>query len=278
MQVRGQWVEVNSQEILAAADFWKKNSKNAAPARDILRMALGGEDAPQGFAFGGVQSAGWLSELLDQLEGRTPCAELQPPAEFGGTLRPYQARGFSWLAFLQQWGLGACLADDMGLGKTIQTLALLQRLWSSGKKMPSLLICPTSVVNNWGREAEKFTPELPVMVHHGLERKKGASFRRLASAQALVISSYGLLQRDVEVLKDIAWGGVILDEAQNIKNPGTKQARAARAIPAAYRIALTGTPVENNVGDLWSLMDFLNTGLLGNQQEFRKRFLMPIQT
>lgn len=278
VQVRGQWVEVNSQEILAAADFWKKNSKNAAPARDILRMALGGEDAPQGFAFGGVQSSGWLSELLDQLEGRTPCAELQPPAEFGGTLRPYQARGFSWLAFLQQWGLGACLADDMGLGKTIQTLALLQRLWSSGKKMPSLLICPTSVVNNWAREAEKFTPELPVMVHHGLERKKGAAFRRLASAQALVISSYGLLQRDVEALKEIAWGGVILDEAQNIKNPGTKQARAARAIPAAYRIALTGTPVENNVGDLWSLMDFLNPGLLGNQQEFRKRFFMPIQT
>lgn len=278
VQVRGQWVEVNAQEILAAADFWKKNNKNTAPARDILRMALGGEDAPHGFAFGGVQSAGWLSELLDQLEGRTACTELPPPAEFGGTLRPYQARGFAWLAFLQQWGLGACLADDMGLGKTIQTLALLQRLWSSGKKMPSLLICPTSVVNNWAREAEKFTPELPVMVHHGLDRKKGAAFRRLASAQALVISSYGLLQRDMAVLKDISWAGVILDEAQNIKNPETKQAKAARAIPAAYRIALTGTPVENNVGDLWSLMDFLNPGFLGSQQEFRKRFFMPIQT
>jgi len=278
VQVRGQWVEVNAQEILAAADFWKKNSKNTAPARDILRMALGGEDAPHGFAFGGVQSAGWLSDLLDQLEGRTACAELPPPAELGGTLRPYQARGFSWLAFLQRWGLGACLADDMGLGKTIQTLALLQRLWSSGKKMPSLLICPTSVVNNWAREAEKFTPELPLMVHHGLDRKKGAAFRRLASSQALVISSYGLLQRDMAVLKDISWGGVILDEAQNIKNPETKQAKAARAIPAAYRIALTGTPVENNVGDLWSLMDFLNPGFLGSQQEFRKRFFMPIQT
>ena len=278
VQVRGQWVEVNAQEILAAADFWKKNNKNTAPARDVLRMALGGEDAPHGFAFGGVQSAGWLSDLLDQLEGRTACAELPPPAELGGTLRPYQARGFSWLAFLQQWGLGACLADDMGLGKTIQTLALLQRLWSSGKKMPSLLICPTSVVNNWAREAEKFTPELPLMVHHGLDRKKGAAFRRLASSQALVISSYGLLQRDMAVLKDISWGGVILDEAQNIKNPETKQAKAARAIPAAYRIALTGTPVENNVGDLWSLMDFLNPGFLGSQQEFRKRFFMPIQT
>ena len=278
VQVRGQWVEVNAQEILAAADFWKKKSKNATPVRDILRMALGGEDAPHGFAFGGVQSTGWLNDLLNQLEGRTPCAELPPPAELGGTLRPYQARGFSWLAFLQRWGLGACLADDMGLGKTIQTLALLQNLWSSGNKVPSLLICPTSVVNNWAKEAEKFTPELPIMVHHGLDRKKGAAFKRLASAQALVISSYGLLQRDVAVLKDISWGGVILDEAQNIKNPETKQAKAARAIPAAYRIALTGTPVENNVGDLWSLMDFLNPGFLGSQQEFRKRFFIPIQT
>ena len=106
VQVRVQWVEVNAQEILVATDFWKKNSKNAAPARDILRMALGGEDAPYGFAFGGVQSAGWLSELLDQLEGRTPCAELQPPAEFGGTLRPYQARGFSWLTFFAAMGPG----------------------------------------------------------------------------------------------------------------------------------------------------------------------------
>ena len=231
-----------------------------------------------GFSFGGIEASGWIKDLLEQLEGRAIFQERCPPEVLAATLRPYQLRGFSWLSFLRQWGLGACLADDMGLGKTMQTLALLLSLREGGEKKPCLLICPTSVVNNWVQEAARFAPGLPVMAHHGLGRKKDALFEKTASEHALVISSYGLLQRDVSVFQNIPWAGVILDEAQNIKNPETKQAKAARTISADFRIALTGTPVENNVGDLWSIMEFLNPGFLGTQAEFRRRFFVPIQT
>ncbi|WP_246198240.1 DEAD/DEAH box helicase [Solidesulfovibrio aerotolerans] len=278
MQIRGQWVEVNADEIAAAVAFWKKKATETATVRDIIHMALGGQETTHGFAFGGVEATGWIQDFLKQLEGKAAFEELPAPASLSATLRPYQVRGFSWLSFLRQWGLGACLADDMGLGKTIQTLTLLLQGWEANGKKPSLLICPTSVVNNWVQEAARFAPGLPVMVHHGITRKKDASFEKIAPQHALVISSYGLLQRDVSLFGTIAWGGVILDEAQNIKNPETKQAKAARAITADFRIALTGTPVENNVGDLWSIMEFLNPGFLGSQAEFRRRFFIPIQT
>ncbi len=188
-----------------------------------------------------------------------------------------QVRGYSWLGFLKKWGLGACLADDMGLGKTIQTLALIQRDWYLGERRPLLLICPTSVVSNWEREASRFTPDLPVMIHHGIERARGQEFKKDACRHAIVVSSYALLQRDLEVLKEVNWAGIVLDEAQNIKNPETKQAKAARAIGGDYRVALTGTPVENSVGDLWSIMEFLNPGFLGTRTEFKERFFIPIQ-
>ncbi len=140
-----------------------------------------------------------------------------------------------------------------------------------------LLICPMSVVGNWQKEASRFTPDLPVMVHHGVERRKDAAFQEEARKKAMVISSYALLHRDFEILKDVPWSGVVLDEAQNIKNPETKQAKAARALKADYRIALTGTPVENHVGDLWSIMEFTNPGFLGTETEFKKTFFLPIQ-
>jgi SNF2 family DNA or RNA helicase len=134
------------------------------------------------------------------------------------------------------------------------------------------------VVNNWVREAERFTPDLPVMVHHGSDRDRGKAFEREAKRHAIVVSSYGLLHRDLELFQGISWAGVILDEAQNIKNPETRQSKAARSLSAEYRIALTGTPVENHVGDLWSIMEFLNTGLLGGKTSFKQRFHTPIQT
>ena len=165
----------------------------------------------------------------------------------------------------------------MGLGKTIQTLALIQRDWRAKGKRPVLLVCPTSVVNNWEKEAARFTPRLPVLVHHGPGRKRGAAFKKEAGKHAIVVSSYGLVHRDVKFLKDVPWGGVVLDEAQNIKNPETKQARATRSLEADYRVALTGTPVENNVGDLWSIMEFLNPGFLGSESEFKRKFFVPIQ-
>ena len=277
VRVRGQWVEMNAAEIQAAIDFWKKKGAEKATFRDIIQMALGTKDAPQGFDFNGVKATGWIGKLLKQLDGQAAFKELAPPKAFSGTLRPYQVRGYSWLLFLRQWGLGACLADDMGLGKTIQTLALTQRDWQTNGKRPVLLVCPTSVVNNWQKEAARFTPGLPVLVHHGAGRKRGAAFEKEAGRHAIVVSSYGLVQRDVKFLREVPWSGIVLDEAQNIKNPETKQARAARSLEADYRIALTGTPVENNVGDLWSIMEFLNPGFLGSQSEFKRNFFVPIQ-
>ncbi|MGH9718639.1 MAG: DEAD/DEAH box helicase [Bryobacteraceae bacterium] len=277
VKLRGQWVEVSAAEIQAALDFLKKNPSGQLAAREIVKMALGAGGQAGPLEVEGVSATGWIKDVLEGLAGREPLEELPQPARLNGTLRPYQKRGYSWLEFLKRLGLGACLADDMGLGKTIQTLALIQRERDAGERRPVLLICPTSVVGNWQKEASKFTPDLAVHVHHGLARKRGEPFQAEASRHAMVVSSYALLQRDVETLRQVDWAGVILDEAQNVKNPETKQARAARSLATGYRIALTGTPVENNVGDLWSLMEFVNPGFLGSQSGFRKRFFVPIQ-
>lgn len=292
VKVRGQWVEVNDAEIRAALDFWKKNPHGEASLLEVVKLAVGASEEAGGLDFKGVNADGWIEELISRLKDKAGFEELPAPDGFSGTLRPYQLRGYSWLAFLRQWGMGACLADDMGLGKTVQTLALIQHdleqieeqeeqieEQADGRKAPKpvLLVCPTSVINNWKKEAARFTPELSVMVHHGTSRKKEEEFKKESMNHNIVISSYGLLQRDVKFLKGVPWAGMVLDEAQNIKNPETKQAKAARALEADYRIALTGTPVENNVGDLWSIMEFLNPGFLGNQAGFKRNFFIPIQ-
>jgi len=277
VKVRGQWVQLNAEEIQAALDFWRKKAEAGITAREALQMALGGVEAPAVLPFAGLSAQGWIGDLLAKLQGQAAFAELPVPEGFHGILRPYQVRGYSWLNFLKQWGLGACLADDMGLGKTVQTLALIARERQANHQEPVLLVCPTSVVGNWQKEAARFTPELPVLVHHGVTRAKGKALAKQVKKFAMVISSYALLHRDFELLKDIPWSVLILDEAQNIKNPETKQARAARALPAGCRLALTGTPVENNVGDLWSIMEFLNPGFLGPQTAFKRSFFIPIQ-
>ena len=258
--------------------FGKRKEPAKLPPGEVLQMALGAAELPGPLEFSGVTAEGWIGDLIQKLQGHTPFTETAPPDGLRATLRPYQIRGYSWLAFLKEWGLGACLADDMGLGKTIQTLSLIQRDWSAANGAPVLLLCPTSVIGNWQKEAARFTPQLPVMVHHGLGRTRGGSFVDLARQHAIVLSSYALLHRDFEHLKEVSWAGIVLDEAQNIKNPETKQATAARALTADYRIALTGTPVENNVGDLWSIMDFLNPGFLGTRAEFKRNFFLPIQS
>jgi len=277
VQVRGQWVQVSAEEIQAALDFWRKKGTETLTARQVVQMSLGAAEAVGGIPLAGIEATGWMGDVLQRLDGSAALDELPVPKGFVGTLRPYQSRGYAWLTFLRQWGLGACLADDMGLGKTIQALALFQRDWEANGKRPVLLICPTSVVGNWRKEAERFTPGLPVLVHHGIERKRGEHFAEEAQRHAVVVSSYALLHRDIEHLQKVPWLGVVLDEAQNIKNPETKQARAARSLAADYRLALTGTPVENNVGDLWSLMEFLNPGFLGSQAGFKREFFIPIQ-
>ncbi|HWT77973.1 MAG TPA: SNF2 helicase-associated domain-containing protein, partial [Candidatus Methylomirabilis sp.] len=153
VKVRGQWVQMSADEIRAALEFWKNQPSQTAPVQQILQMSLGPMDRVHGLDFKGVTATGWVGTLLDRLGGRCPFAEIPSPVHFTGTLRPYQVRGYSWLVFLRTWGFGACLADDMGLGKTVQTLAMIQREWEANGKQPVLLVCPTSVVNNWRKEA-----------------------------------------------------------------------------------------------------------------------------
>ena len=200
------------------------------------------------------------------------------PAKLKATLRPYQERGFGWITQMRRLGLGACLADDMGLGKTLQTITYwLYERQNGSVKQPALLVCPTSVVGNWDHEISRFAPTLKVYTHQGADRLKGAKFKKAVAKCHVVLTSYALLHRDLETLKQVQWSSVTLDEAQNIKNPATKQTQAARAIEADYRLALTGTPVENRLTELWSIMNFLNPGYLGSRETFRSQFSIPVE-
>jgi SNF2 family DNA or RNA helicase len=273
VKVRGQWMQLSAAEIEEALRFLKKRERMTL--QELVRARL--VETPDVLPVAEIEGTGAVRDLLERLEGKRDWEELPEPEGFEGTLRPYQKRGYSWLRFLEQAGLGACLADDMGLGKTVQTLALLQSDWAIHQR-PVLLICPTSVTGNWLRESQRFTPSLPVLLHHGTTRAKGEKLLAEIERTAMVISTYALLHREAATLAQVNWRGIVLDEAQNIKNSETKQAKAARALNADFRIALTGTPVENNVGDLWSIMEFLNPGLLGTPKEFRNTFFLPIQS
>ena len=292
VRVRGAWVELDPEQLEEALSAWNRKAPSELPAAEILRLALGadtddGKLQPEAgrqpdhdrVRVSAVEADGWIGALLQQLlSNGAPHkpADAEPPV-LQGTLRPYQLRGYAWLRFLRQWGLGACLADDMGLGKTLQTLALVASARQDGETRPTLVVCPTSVINNWRKEAERFAPDLSVLVHHGFDRPRKKEFVRKATAHDIVVTGYDLLRRDSDFLCEVSWSGVVLDEAQNVKNPEAKQSRAARSLPADCRIALTGTPVENHVGDLWSIMEFLNPGLLGTQAAFKRRFFTPIQ-
>lgn len=228
-----------------------------------------------------VDVDGWLRFVLDHLRTQKQVVELAEPPGFAGELRPYQRRGVGWLVYLRRLGLGACLADDMGLGKTVQAIAMLlhERTNSASQEPlpPALLVCPTSVIANWRREVERFAPGFRVMVHHGAGRLSGAEFLAAVARSDLVITSYGTVRRDFDLLQQCTWSDLILDEAQNIKNPGAKQSQAVRQIAAHNRVALTGTPVENHLTELWSVLEFLNPGYLGSHEQFRRRFVIPVE-
>jgi superfamily II DNA or RNA helicase len=274
---RGRWIQVNVRQLQDALRVLRRKHADSQSALDVVRLALGTADHG-GLDVAQVRGSGWLDPFLKRLCGGQAFEVLPPPSAFCGELRPYQLRGFSWLVFLRMWGFGACLADDMGLGKTVQALAFLLHEKARGEKRPVLLIGPMSVLGNWQREAQRFAPSLRCLIHHGSQRWHGGSFEREAKAFDVVFTSYQLLHRDYTDLRKVGWAGIVLDEAQNIKNPDTHQAQVARALQADYRIALTGTPVENHVGDLWSIMDFLNPGLLGKRAVFREKFFRPIQS
>ena len=177
VRVRGEWVEVNAEDIREAVTWWRKRSGERLDLRELALLSLGAKAPPGNLEFAGVDADGWVGEVLERLAGTRKFEELPPPPGLVGTLRPYQVRGYSWLAFLRELGLGACLADDMGLGKTMQALALIQRERERGETRPALLLCPTSVVGNWRKEAARFTPDLPVLVHHGIGRAQGRRLR-----------------------------------------------------------------------------------------------------
>jgi SNF2 family DNA or RNA helicase len=279
VRVRGEWVQLDSEQIEKLEEFWKtKGQKDTKRLGDILRMGLGNEELIEGIPVNGIYGDTDLGDFFQKISGTEKLKELPSPGGLCGKLRPYQKRGFSWLAFLRERGIGACLADDMGLGKTVQfiSLALYERQVQMIDR-PTLLICPTSVAGNWIKELEKFAPSLKVMLHHGQGRKSGNSFTEEASCHDMVISTYSLVHRDEAEFKSVNWAGIVLDEAQNIKNPGSKQTRAVKELKGDYRIALTGTPVENRLTELWSIMDFLNPGYLGSNAYFRTKYAIPIE-
>ncbi|MBA3922364.1 MAG: DEAD/DEAH box helicase, partial [Nostocaceae cyanobacterium] len=196
-----------------------------------------------------------------------------------GNLREYQKRGVSWLQYLEQLGLNGCLADDMGLGKSVQVIArLVQEKDATDAITPTLLIAPTSVVGNWQKEIAKFAPQLTVMVHHGSDRLQTLpEFKAACRQHDVIITSFTLARKDEKLLNSLEWQRLVLDEAQNIKNPKAAQTRAIVKLSAKHRLALTGTPVENRLLDLWSIFNFLNPGYLGKEAQFRKSFEIPIQ-
>jgi SNF2 family DNA or RNA helicase len=271
VRVRGQWVELDERHLKSALKFLERNSSGTMTAADVLQPDAHG---PADGVPVTVDADGWLGDLLSgQADRRLP--PLSTPRGFRGELRPYQQRGLAWLSFLGELGLGSVLADDMGLGKTVQLLALIAAAPPGNR--PTLLVCPMSLVGNWQREAQRFTPELRVHVHHGADRLTGDELAVALADADLVITTYGIANRDRDALSRIRWVRVVCDEAQAIKNRDTAQAKAVRALPAAARIALTGTPVENQLSELWSIMDFANPGLLGSAKEFRERFAVPVE-
>jgi SNF2 family DNA or RNA helicase len=280
VQIRGQWVQLDPEQIEAAIRFWEKQPRAGEMGLlEALQFGVGGQGEQGGLPVDEVTAEGWLAGLLEQVQEGGRLEELSQPQGLRGQLRPYQRYGFSWLAFHRRWGLGVCLADDMGLGKTIQTIALLLHEKETRGELPAptLLICPTSVVTNWEREIARFAPSLTSLVHQGADRLRGEQFRSAASQVDMVLTSYALARQDAEFLQPVDWLGVVLDEAQNIKNPGAKQTQAIRQLKAGFRFALTGTPVENRLSELWSIMHFLNPGYLGARQRFRSEFALPIE-
>ena len=300
VRVRGQWVELHHEELSAAITAVGRRgvTGEVMSAGEVLRSALGFEQGSGELPVVEVAADGWLGNLLSGADDR----KLEPtptPDGFAGELRPYQERGLAWLTFLGELGLGACLADDMGLGKTAQLLALLvderartdvtpmgrRQSGTSGAARrtarprlgPTLVLCPMSLVGNWQREAARFAPTLAVYVHHGPDRLAGKAFTRHAGQVDLVLSTYGLATRDLELLASVRWCRMVLDEAQQIKNSAARTTQSVQSIPAERRIALTGTPVENRLSELWSIMQFLNPGILGSERSFRERFADPIE-
>lgn len=271
--IKGRWAEVNHRQLQRVLQAYEQASRQS-PVSIVEAIRLHA-DAEKRFTADGEQAdigvevtnGQWLERMLDKLRHPEQAGWQAAPGEhFHAALRPYQEQGLAWLHGMKSLGLGACLADDMGLGKTVQIIALLNSL-RAHRRERALLVVPASLIGNWMQELNRFAPNLSYCVCHPSENKETNEWETLAEHSHLTITTYSMLGR-YEWLVDTAWDVLILDEAQAIKNPGAKQTKLAKRIPARHRIALTGTPIENRLSDLWSLLDFLNKGLLGTAKEF----------
>ncbi|RME83936.1 MAG: DEAD/DEAH box helicase [Caldilineae bacterium] len=283
VQKDGRWLRLDPEQIEAAERFWQRHSfEGKLDLQRALRVALGLDEHFDiaGLPVHKVILEGWLPEVIRRLtEGDDRLREAIQPLSLRGMLRPYQRYGYAWLHTHRHLGLGACLADDMGLGKSVQAISLLLReqIELGDLPQPTLLICPTSLLGNWRREFERFAPHLRVFIHYGPERPRNGDFAATVSKYDVVLTSYSLARRDAEWVQQYTWYGLILDEAQKIKNPQTQITQVVNQIPAQFRVALTGTPVENRLTELWSIFNFLNKGYLGSEASFRKQFAYPIE-
>ncbi|PHJ39112.1 hypothetical protein P378_05240 [Desulforamulus profundi] len=291
MYIRGQWIILDPaflQQVLRVVKSKKTFSLGEALQTYLLspedeQGSVSEETDRQSDAVTfEVELNEQLSRMVEQLRSLSTVPVEDDFASFHGTLRNYQRMGSSWLLFLRRFGLGGCLADDMGLGKTVQWIAYLLKVKENNlaedkPHTPSLLICPTSVMGNWQKELARFAPGLNIYLHYGPQRKKGQDFQSAIAGADLVITTYGLAHLDEEDLCSAEWDCICLDEAQNIKNAYTKQSSAVRRLKGSHRVALTGTPVENRLTELWSIMDFLNPGYLGSLGDFKRRFVSVIE-
>lgn len=280
-QVRGQWIALDpslAEKIKQA--MREARRRKGIPLRDILIDSLKktGEDQsapddPDDMPVVEFEPEEPLARWISELANLGETAELPVPEGFRGELRPYQAKGFAWLAGLRRYGFGGCLADDMGLGKTVQYIAYLLHLLEKEPGGPSLLICPTSLIGNWQKELSRFAPSCRVLLHYGAGRAEDAEeFRSRIQGFDLVITTYMTALLDRDLLHSVRWHSLCLDEAQHLRNARTKQAMAIRRLPAGHRIALTGTPLENRPADLWSVIDYANPGYLGSLAAFEKQY------
>ncbi len=274
VQFRGQWMELERDKMQQLLQFWQTHQHEHPEITllDVLKMAS--EDEAD-LEWDHDQS---LQEMLSRLHDKNAFAPIEDPRDLQGNLRDYQRRGVAWVQYLEQLGLNPCLADDMGLGKTLEVIAcLLKEREEAADVPPTLVIAPTSVLGNWHKEIERFAPQLRALVHQGSARQKDKqAFEEICQTHDVVLTSFALARLDEKLLQGLKWHRVVVDEAQNIKNPQTAQTRAILKLTAAHRLALTGTPVENRLRDLWSIFNFLNPGYLGKEAQFRKTFEIPI--
>ncbi len=279
-QVNGEWMLFDADELKRSVQWVNQyKKKKELTLRDAVYFyALEEDQELVPMSIRSIEASGWIKDWFHWLKEGGQSKDYALSSSFNGELRPYQHVGMSWLLELRKWGMGACLADDMGLGKTIQFLSYMAYCKEQqGINRPFLLICPTSVLGNWQREIQRFMPSLAVLVHHGPQRLTKEKFNQEALQYDLILTTYSLIQRDHTFLSPIRWDGVILDEAQHIKNPSSLQSKVIRKLKGAHRIALTGTPMENRLDELWSIFEFLNPGFLGSQTAFRRQFAIPIE-